>query len=34
MYHIVYEDGAWPVWYDGRIIGRYRTREEAEESIR
>lgn len=30
VYHIVFEDGYWSLWYDGRIVGRYHTREEAE----
>lgn len=33
MYHIIYEDGAWSLWYDGRIIGRYHTEVEATEAI-
>ncbi len=33
MKHIVFEDGAWSVWFDGRIIGRYKTKQEAEESL-
>lgn len=34
MFHIVHEDGAWSLWYDGRIIGRYATREESENAER
>ncbi len=33
MAHIVYEDGAWSVWKDGKIVGRYHTKEEALNSL-
>jgi len=32
-WHIVYEDGVWELWRDGELVGRFRTREEAEEAI-
>ncbi len=34
MYHITYEDGAWPLWRDGRVIRQFTSREEALEAIR
>jgi len=30
IYHVIYEDGAWSLWFNGRVVGRYHTREEAE----
>jgi len=33
MFHIVYEDGYWSLWQDGRIVGRFHTKEEAYEGL-
>jgi hypothetical protein len=34
MFHIVFEDGYWSVWLNGKLVRRFHTKEEAQDYIR